>query len=63
MKLNIPICKCLAIEDSKTGISSAIKSGAMVIIVNRTNQDFSEFREQVIKEVSNLRELKSFLLN
>jgi HAD superfamily hydrolase (TIGR01509 family) len=48
--------KCLALEDSKTGILSAQSAGCAVAIVNREENDFTEFETQFA--VRNLSELE-----
>ncbi len=53
--------KCLAIEDSSTGINSALNAGCHVVILNREDKDFSRFQGQAILEATDLDEIWEFL--
>ncbi len=57
--LGVDPTKCLALEDSKTGIKSAQNAGCKVAVVNRENQDFSEF--ETLYHVTDLNELSAEL--
>tara|TARA_Y100001968_G_scaffold209548_1_gene192710 strand:- start:485 stop:1183 length:699 start_codon:yes stop_codon:yes gene_type:complete len=65
-KLNVNPHECWAIEDSISGVTSALEAGCFVLFLNEENHEVSkkEFSEQThnLKQIDNLKEIEKMLI-